>query len=85
MGKKIYHIKVARDGREARIASGTLDELKRGFSYTLEIGASWDAKVNRDPKTMKSFVSALRKAFAAKEACCYQRTMVEQVESAEAK
>lgn len=41
---------------------GTLEELISYYSYTLEIGNSWNKKINRNPKTIKSFVSNLQKS-----------------------
>lgn len=60
-----------------REVSGTLDELKKYFSYTFEVGASWDKKVNVNPKNITSFVNNLQRSFEAKEACNYNRTSIE--------
>ena len=78
--QKKYTIKTTRSGRnETResITEGTLDELIKYFGYTLEIGNSWNKKINRYPKTIKSFVSNLQKAYEEKEASCFSRTFVE--------
>ena len=56
---------------------GTLEQLIDAFSYTLEIGNSWDKRINKNPKTIKSFISNLNRAFAIKEAKCYDRSYVE--------
>lgn len=47
--------------------SGSLDELIKCFSYTLECGASYsrekgNSKINRAPKTVKSLISNLNNA-----------------------
>lgn len=46
---------------------GTIPELIKTFSYTLECGKSWESekgnyKINRNPKGIKSLVSNLNKA-----------------------
>lgn len=46
---------------------GTLEELIKCYGYTLECGASYqrekgNAKINRQPKTIKSLVSNLNNA-----------------------
>ncbi len=47
--------------------TGTLPELVKSYSYTLECGASYshekgNAKINRNPKTIKSLISNLNNA-----------------------
>lgn len=54
----------------------TLEGLTKYFSYTLEVGASWNKKVNRWPKSIKGFINSLQLAYEEKEACCYNRTYV---------
>lgn len=76
--KKVYEIKTEKEGRE-KIVKGSLEELIKYFSYTLEIGASWNPKINRNPKTIVSFISNLQKSYEEKEANCYKRTFVERV------
>jgi hypothetical protein len=49
------------------VQTGTLDELVKCYSYTLECGASYshekgNSKINRSPKTAKSLVSNLNNA-----------------------
>lgn len=73
---KNYKIITDHSRRGEKITEGTLEELIRYFSYTLEVGASWNQKINRNPKTIKSFVTNLQKSYEAKEACCYDRTSV---------
>ncbi len=69
-----YSIQIS--GRHTRIVTDTLAGLIDYFGYTLEIGASWDKRVNRQPKNIRSFVSSLQRAYTAKEARCYNRTSV---------
>lgn len=47
--------------------SGTLVELVEAYSYTLEVGASYqhesgNSKINRKPKSLKTLLSNLNKA-----------------------
>ena len=60
-----------------REVTGTLEYLLQYFSYTLECGASWNSKINRYPKTIKSFLKNLQASYEEKEASCYNRTFVE--------
>jgi hypothetical protein len=56
-------------GRPAKVVNvveGTLTEMLEQFSYTLDIGASYDKKVNRNPKSGVSLVDALNKAAKAR-------------------
>lgn len=55
-----------RDGRQYK-QTGTLEELIKAYSYTLEKGASWqhekgNKKINRNPKNIKSLVDNLYNA-----------------------
>lgn len=65
---KTFHInKVNRRNDSKTTFTGTLPELIRVFSYTLECGASWqhekgNKKINREPKGIKSLVSNLNNA-----------------------
>ena len=45
--------------------TGTIAELANYFSYTLEVGNSWDKKISRTPKTIKSLISNVNKAYDA--------------------
>lgn len=46
------------------IFEGTLDHLKSGvFGYTLECGASWNSKINRNPKTINALITAINKSY----------------------
>ena len=65
--KKIYTIVKTRDCSSDIVHTGTLDELKHTFNYTLECGKSWEhekgnAKININPKSIKSLVNMLNKA-----------------------
>lgn len=75
MTQKKYEILVER-GERTTVWRGTLERLISAFSYTLEIGHSWDSRVNKNPKTITSFISNLQKAFSIKEQCCYNRTYI---------
>lgn len=70
-----------RVNREPRVneVTDTLEGLKKYFGYTLEVGWSWNNKINMNPKTITSFVTNLQKAYEEKEAQCYDRTSVELV------
>jgi hypothetical protein len=76
---KQFKINISHTKRGDRIVEGTLEYLIGYFGYTLEIGNSWNRKINRTPKTIKSFVTNLQKAFEEKEASCYERTFVDLV------
>ena len=58
---KTYLIIKHRRGRESHVER-TLPELIEYFKYTLESGASYNPKINTNPKTAKGLVSALNKA-----------------------
>jgi len=63
---KSYTIIQTKNGRDTNF-TGTLDELIRCFSYTLECGASYqhekdNKKINQNPKTIRSLVSNLYNA-----------------------
>ena len=77
MATKTYKIEKIYKGRET-IIEGDLEYLKNYFSYTLEIGRSWNKKIKHisDIKTIKSFITNLEKSFDEKEASCYERTSI---------
>jgi len=87
---KTYTVKTTkifcRSDRQPRVSehTGTLEELIRIYSYTFEVGKSWNSKINTMPKTIKSFISNLQKSYEEQEANCYDRTFVELVEKVEA-
>jgi len=76
LNEKIYRIRKDRKGRET-IIEGTLDYLINYFGYTLEVGHSYNPKIQTKPKTIKAFMSNLKKSYDIKEGACYERTYVE--------
>jgi hypothetical protein len=76
--EKEFSIRITRTrlGRDNSftIAKGTLAELIKKFSYTLELGNSVRSSINRNPKTIKSFVSNLQKSFEI--IYCYDRIII---------
>jgi hypothetical protein len=69
----VYTIEMENSGSFGRSPSryyyqtGTLPELVKAYSYTLEVGASWEhergnKKINRNPKNVKSLISNLNNA-----------------------
>lgn len=57
--KKIYSVNSVHRDRTTTF-TGTLDELENNvFGYTLECGHSWNIKIPRYPKTIKSLIKAL--------------------------
>ena len=46
--------------------TGTVEELTKVFSYTLEVGNSWNSKINLNPKGIKSLVKNINMAFEEK-------------------
>lgn len=70
MKEKVFTVKVTRLGfsRTSEYTyTGTLAELIKTFSYTLECGKSWEhergnKKVNTNPKSISSLISNLNKA-----------------------
>ena len=83
---KLYNIRMRRIGRssDSDMETGprTIDELKKYFGYTLEIGRSWNSKIKHpsDIKTIKQLMTALEKSYEEKEASCYTRTMLTLIE-----
>ena len=78
---KIFKIKkVSQRGNET-ITEGTIEYLSNYFSYTLEIGNSYNKRINRTPKTIKSFMKNLQNAYHEKECGCFSRTYVELIEN----
>jgi hypothetical protein len=63
---KTYILVKERNGMESRF-EGSLDELTDKFSYTLECGNSWNKRISRRPKTIKSLVTNINNAFAETE------------------
>lgn len=77
---KKYTIQTSRSGRGTtdRVSTytGTVEELTSIFGYTLEVGASYDRKIDRRPKTIKSLMKNLEKSYDIKEGACYSRTSI---------
>ena len=73
---KLKKIRIGRSDSE-KIYKGTLSELIEMFYYTLDLGNSVRKSINKNPKTINSFISNLRKSFEIKEAKCYDRTIIE--------
>ena len=76
---KIYKVTISNSGKDhSRDTEGTIEELTRYFSYTLEIGNSWNNKIKRGPFTnINALISNVNKSYAEKEAACYNRTSVD--------
>ena len=75
---KLKKIRIGRGRKDSeRVYKGTLSELIEMFYYTLDLGSSVRKSINKNPKTIKSFISNLRKSFEIKEARCYDRTIIE--------
>jgi hypothetical protein len=75
--EKIYKVKVINKTNRESIYEGTLESLIIVFSYTLEVGYSLNKKINKQPKTIKSFITNLKNSYLIKEASCYNRTFIE--------
>ena len=59
---KVFYVKSIHKNRET-IWEGTLDYLiENVFGYTLDCGHSWNNKINPNPKTIKSLITALNKS-----------------------
>ena len=57
--KKIYSVNSVHRGHTTTY-TGTLEELETNvFGYTLECGNSWNRKIPRFPKSIKSLIKAL--------------------------
>lgn len=69
--EKTYTLKITRSraffpNPSVSTSTGTLEELKENFKYTLETGHAYDRKVNVNPKTIKSLISNVEKAVIAR-------------------
>lgn len=80
---KIYTVKVttirARGEDRVNEVKGTLEELVDYFGYTLEIGHSYNSKINLHPKTIRGFLSAIQKSSDIKYGCTFTRQSFELV------
>ena len=72
---KTYTIIIQKNGN-SREVSGNLQELQKHFSYTLDVGYSWNKKINTNPKTINTFVKNLQMSYEEQEAQCFNRTIV---------
>lgn len=61
MSDKTYTVIKYRRGRKNEVTD-TLANLRKYFGYTLEAGASYNPKINTEPRTVKGLVSALNKS-----------------------
>ncbi len=68
---KVYKVVMSKSGRGGDTRTydqvGTLPELIKAYSYTLEVGASWahekgNFKINENPKSVKTLVKNLYNA-----------------------
>lgn len=72
---KTYSIQKTR-GNKVNVVTGTIIELTKHFSYTLEVGYSYNNKILKKPTTIKSLISNLIKSFEITEGACYNRTSI---------
>ena len=80
---KVYKVKISRcsiSRSSERITEGTLEELVKNFSYTLDVGNSWNSKINTKPKTIKSLISNVQKSVDIINENTYTTETVELVE-----
>lgn len=75
MAQKKYAM-VKSKGDKQIVYKGTLKQLIENFKWTLEIGNSHDTRIQRYPKTFKSFVDNLQKTYRFREGCISDRTFV---------
>lgn len=76
--ERIYTVVRHYNGKDT-VIERTLSDLIDYFGYTLQVGWSWDRKINKQPKTIKSFINNLNKAYAIKYGNCYNMPYVELV------
>lgn len=67
---KTYTIIKTRRGRQSE-STGTIEELTKDYSYTLECGNGWNSKINRNPKTAAGLVKALNQSVGETQGSCY--------------
>lgn len=75
-----------RNGTRHETEAGTVADLVKYYSYTLECGESWqhekgNKKINRNPKTIKSLVTNLNNAVNNSAANGYAGRSFEYVEA----
>lgn len=74
--EKTFTIVKTRKGRTTEITN-TLPELIKYFSYTLEVGHSYNSKIKLQPTTIQSFITNIEKSLNEKEGACFERTFIE--------
>lgn len=75
---KYYYVKKYHRGHYT-IVKGTIDQLVHNyFGYTLDCGASWNSKINSEPKTYKSLISNLNKSYHETMGSCFDQDFVEE-------
>jgi hypothetical protein len=67
---KEYTIISTHRGRDREV-KGTLEYLTKYFGYTLECGNSYNQKIDRNPKTIKSLLSNLARSIRETQGSCY--------------
>lgn len=67
-----------------KVVTGTVEEITAYFGYTLECGNSWNKKINKNPKTIKSLVTNINNSYNETQSGCYKRTFVQQISMEEA-
>ncbi len=77
---KQYTIQINGRNNSTRTTTGTVEELTKYFGYTLEVGNSWDRKINRTPKTIKSLISNVNNAYDAATSNGYSGKSIELVQ-----
>lgn len=79
---KVFKVKVTKSGMTSSretIYEGTIDRLVNDvFGYTLECGASWNRKINSNPKTIGALIKALNASYDEIEGG-YTRSWAEEV------
>lgn len=63
---KTYTIRISksslRGNHSDRTVYGTVPELTEYFGYTLEVGNSYNSKINTKPKTIRSLISNVQRS-----------------------
>ena len=70
MSKKVYYLKSYYRGKFT-VIEGTVEGLRKHFSYTLEVGHSWNSKINTEPKTYKSLINNINDSYRENIGSCY--------------
>lgn len=69
---KTYTIIKTRKGRESS-QTGTVAELAKIYSYTLECGHSWNRKIPKEPKTIAALIKALNNSVSETQGSCFDQ------------